>query len=212
VISGDAIAVFSQAYKGSDEEKDDLLNAYEEYMGKWDNIYEVVMLSDPLEDEDRYRAIIDAAIEKGEAKAHAAYTDETKKQKALRMKRAQKSGKEAEELAKKLGVHDKLFGTGKATKKESGQDALAALIQKRQAGRGDFFDHLEAKYAAPQKGKAKGKGNGKGKKRSSADVESEDDGMPDEAAFQAAAARLKKPSQTDGAASEGGRKSKRTKH
>jgi DnaJ family protein C protein 9 len=202
VISGDAIETFSKAYKGSDEEKDDLLNAYEDYKGKWDKIYEVVMLSNPLEDEDRYRTIIDAAIEKGDAKPYKAYTDETKKQKDNRMKQARKAGKEAEELAKKLGVHDKLFGGGKGEKKESGHDALAALIQKRQAGRENFFDHLEAKYAEPKKGRSK--------KRASEDVEEEEeeDGMPSEEAFQAAAARLKKGKK----ASEGGRQSKRVKH
>lgn len=164
------------------------------------------MLSNPLEDEDRYRVIIDAAIENGDAKAHKAYTDETPKQKENRMKKARKAEKEAEALAKKLGVHDKISGGGKGGKKESSGDALAALIQKRQAGRGNFFDHLEAKYAEPKKPR--------GRKRASGEIEDEEeDGMPSEEAFQAAAAKLKKgKAKTSGEASEGGRKSKRAKH
>lgn len=164
------------------------------------------MLSNPLEDEDRYRAIIDVAIENGDANAHKAYTDETPKQKESRMKQARKAGKEAEALAKKLGVHEKIFGGGKGGKKESGEDALAALIQKRQAGRGSFFDHLEAKYAEPKKSR--------GKKRASEEIDDdeEEEGMPSEEAFQAAAAKLKKgKAKTNGESSEGGRKSKRAK-
>jgi DnaJ family protein C protein 9 len=78
----------------------------------------------------------------------------------------------AEKIAKK-----------KSAKKDGGLDSLAALIQSRQASRGNFFDALEAKYAsAPGNGK-----KGKGKKRANEEVEEE----PSEEAFQAAAARLK---------------------
>jgi DnaJ family protein C protein 9 len=83
----------------------------------------------------------------------------------------------------------------------AGMGDLAALIQKRQADRGGFLDHLEAKYKAQEKSSKKGK---KGKKRSS--DEDDEGGMPSEEAFQAAAARLK-----NGTA-ESGRKTKRTKH
>jgi DnaJ family protein C protein 9 len=200
VITAESIEIFSRGYKGSDEEKDDLLNAYEKFKGRWGGIYQTVMLSDPLVDEERYRVIIDEAIESGEVKAHKAYTKESEKAKENRMKAARREGKEAEEHAKKIGVHDKLFGK-KDGKSGSSEDALAALIQKRQAGRSSFLDNLEAKYAAQEK-KSKGK---KGKKRGS-DDEDDEGGMPSEEAFQAAAARLK-----NGTA-ESGRKTKRTKH
>ncbi|KAE9370316.1 DnaJ-domain-containing protein [Stipitochalara longipes BDJ] len=198
VITTESIEAFSRQYKGSDEEKDDLLNAYEKFKGSWGKIYATVMLSNPLEDEDRYRVIIDEAIEKGEVKAHKAYTQETKVAKERRMKDARKEGKEAEEYAEKLGLKDKLNGK----KADGGLGDLAALIQKRQAGRGNFLDHLEAKYKAEAK-KPKGK---RGKKRVSEDEEDDEGDMPSEEAFQAAAARLKT------GAAEGGRKTKRTKH
>jgi DnaJ family protein C protein 9 len=198
VITTESIEAFSRQYKGSDEEKDDLLNAYEKFKGNWVRIYGTVMLSDPLEDEDRYRVIIDEAIEKGEVKAHKAYTEETQKAKEKRMESARRQGKEAEAYAEKLGLKDKLNGK----KADGGLGDLAALIQKRQAGRGNFLDHLEAKYKAEAK-KPKGK---KGKKRVSEDEEDDDGDMPSEEAFQAAAARLKK------GPAESGRKTKRTKH
>ena len=202
VVTSEAIEQFSRGYKNSVEEKDDVLSAYEQFKGKWHGIYSTVMLSDPLEDEDRFRGYIDEAIEKGEVEAFKAYTDETDAAKGRRMKEARREGKEAMEYAKKLGVDEKLFGKGKGSKEESSEDALAALIQKRQAGRGNFFADLEAKYA-PKPKKPQGK---KGKKRASEDEAEDEDGMPSEKAFQAAAARLK-----NGSEAAGGRKAKRTR-
>ncbi|RDW88819.1 hypothetical protein BP6252_00851 [Coleophoma cylindrospora] len=199
VISGDAIKKFSDSYKGSDEEKDDLLNAYESHKGRMSKIYGVVMLSDPLEDEERFRNIIDAAIESGDVKAYKAYVNETEKSKEARMQDARNEGKEAMEYAKELGVEDKLFGTGKGGKDKGGEDALAALILKRQAGRSSFLDDLEAKYANP---KAKSK---KSKKRAS--EAEEENGMPTEEEFQKAAEKLK----SNSSSSTDGKKSKRIK-
>lgn len=157
-----------------------MLVAYEEHKGKMDQVYESVMLSDVLEDDERFRSIIDAAIKSGDVPPFTAYTKESAKSKAARVKAAKAEGQGAEEYAKELGVHDKLFGNkkkGKKNKKDDEMD-LAALIQQNQAKRANFLQDLEAKYAAPSKTKT-------GKKRV---VEEE----PSEEAFQAAAARLKK--------------------
>ena len=211
IITPDAIEAFKKSFKGSDEEKDAVLVAYEEKKGKWAHIYESVMLSDPLEDEERYRGWIDEAIASGDVEAYTAYSKESKAAKTARMKAAKSEAKEAEEYARELGVHDKLFGEkkGKKGKKASAEDSLAALIQSRQASRGGFFDQLEAKYAPSAKKATKAtKGKGKGKKRGSEEVEEEFEGFedePSEEAFQAAAARLKKPKD------DGERKSKRVK-
>ncbi|KAK6956973.1 hypothetical protein Daesc_002256 [Daldinia eschscholtzii] len=186
-VTADAIEKFAKQYKGSDEEKDDILIAYEEYKGKMDKIYESVMLSDVLEDDERFRAIIDEAISNKDVPAFKAYTQESKKSKEARIKAAQKESVEAEEYAKELGVHDKLFGKkdkkdGKGKgKKGSSEDDLAALIRSNQQGRANFLDNLAAKYGATPGAK-------KGKKRASPEEE------PSEEAFQAAAARLKKKS------------------
>lgn len=182
-ITTDAIEKVAKQYKGSDEERDDLLIAYEQYKGKMDKIYESVLLSDVLEDDERFRAIIDGAIASKDVPAFKAYTHESKKSKEARLKAAQAEGTEAEEYAKELGVHDKLFGSkgkkeGKG-KKGSSEDDLAALIRRNQQGRSNFLDNLAAKYGATSSPK-------KGKKRAVPDDE------PSEEAFQAAAARLKK--------------------
>jgi len=161
VISGEAIERFAEEYKGSDEERDALLQAYEEHEGDMTQVYETVMTSDPALDDTRFREIINEAIERNEVQAHNKFTTESKKSINARIKRAQTAGKEAEEYAKEIGVHDKLFGSKKAGNKKGGggsdESGLAALIQQRQKGRaGNFLADLEAKYAPKSKGK-KGK-------------------------------------------------------
>ena len=203
VVTSDAIENFAKSYKGSDEEKDSVLAAYEAGKGKWGRIYEKVMLSNPLEDEERFRGYIDEAVEKGEATVYKAYAEESKSSRKKRMDAARREGTEAEEHAKKIGVYDKLFVKENAAgKKSSTEDSLKALIQGRQAGRqATFLDNLEAKYAGQQKGK------GKGKKR---DLGDDDEGEPSEEAFQAAAARLKNGK--GGGEASGRKKGKKAKH
>ena len=164
------------------------------------------MLSDPLQDEERYKEIIDESISKGEVEAYKAYTNETARAKEARMKAARNEGEEAMAYAKELGVEDKLFRKGKSGSKESSEAALSALIKKNQASRSSFLDQLEAKYTSNSKGsKAR-----KGKKRFSEEAEDDDGGMPSEEAFQKAAARLKSKT-LSGDETSGGRKSKRAK-
>ncbi|KAI0096730.1 DnaJ domain-containing protein [Nemania sp. FL0031] len=179
-ISNDAIEKFAAQYKNSDEERDDILVAYEEHEGNMDAIYESVMLSDVLQDDERFRKIIDEAIASKDVPAFKAYTKESKKSRQARIKAAKSEATEAEEYAKEMGIHDKLFNNKKGKKKESSEDALAALIRRNQQGRESFLDNLAAKYSAPP---TTGK---RGKKRRVEESE------PSEEAFQAAAARLKK--------------------
>jgi len=159
VITGDAIKEFAKGYKGSDEERDALLHAYEKHEGKMKLIFEDVMVSDELEDEERFQEIIREAIESGEVQDFNAFSKESEKSRRRRRERAERDGKEAEEHAKDIGVYDKLFGDGKAKGKgkgsaaSKGEDGLAALIQQRQKGRQDnFLADLEAKYAPKKKG------------------------------------------------------------
>ncbi|KAI1000756.1 hypothetical protein K3495_g7441 [Podosphaera aphanis] len=175
-VNGESIAQFTTSYKKSDEEKDDLLAAYTTYQGKWEKIYEVVMLSDPLEDEDRFRDIIDNAIKVGDVDSYKAYTEETDKAKKRRINAALKERKNAAKMATKAGKD-----ASRMSDATGGDDtsSLQALILKNQAGRSSFLDSLEAKYAALEKEpKAK-----KGRKRPSDE--------PSEEAFLATQARMK---------------------
>ncbi|KAF2151069.1 DnaJ-domain-containing protein [Myriangium duriaei CBS 260.36] len=161
VISADAIEEVRKEYQGSEEEREAVLAAYTEAKGDMNGVFEGVMLSDVEVDEERFRSMIEEAIEKGEVEGYKKFTKETEKSKVERKKRARAEAKEAEEMAEELGVKEKLFGKagGKGKKKESGEDALKSLIQQRQQGRADnFLADLEAKYAPKKKGKAAKRG------------------------------------------------------
>ncbi|KAJ9612924.1 hypothetical protein H2200_002865 [Cladophialophora chaetospira] len=162
VVRGDMIEQVKKEYQGTEEEREDVLAAYEQGDGDMDAVFESVMCSEVLLDEERFRNIIDDAIAQGEVKPYKRYTKETKKTRDKRQANARKEEAEALELAREMGVEDKLFGkkgagTKKSTKGEDDTDALKALIQQRQQGRAqNFFDDLEAKYGAgPKKGKRK---------------------------------------------------------
>lgn len=175
IVTAEAVEKFKQEYKGGDEERNDLLDAYRRFKGNMNAMYQVVMLSNPLEDEDRFRAILDAAIKDGTIPAEKKYTEESEKSRQNRMKNAQKEADQAEGAAKEAE------GSKKKKKKDQGSGDLgdlAALIQQRKKGRAEsFFDQLEAKYAPDSK---------KGKKRAPPVDE------PPEEAFQRTASRAKK--------------------
>ena len=155
VVSDEAIDKIKKEYRGSDEEKDDLLKAYEKHKGDMDKIYDTVMCSDVLEDDERFRKILDDALAAEEMPSYKKYTHESATKRQKRMKKARIEEAEAMELAEELGVKEKLFGgskNGKKAKKGKDDEAdLAALIQQRQKGRAEnFLQDLEAKYATPK--------------------------------------------------------------
>ena len=163
-VDEDAIEQFRKEYQGSDEEKDDVLAAYTKFKGSMDDVYEHVMLSNVLNDDVRFRKIIDDAIENELVIGFKAYTQEAQGTKKKRTKKARDEAKEAEAYAKELNVpanffgdRDDMPGDKKGRKKQNADDALKEMIQQRQQGRQqNFFDMLEAKYADPkQKKKAK---------------------------------------------------------
>ena len=174
-VTWDKINDFAGKYKGSDEERQDVLSAFRRCKGNMTKLFREVMLCNVLDDEERFRTILDGAIADGEVEAYDAYVNEPEKKRQVRRKQAEKDAREAEKHAKDMGLN----GHKKERKEKgtSGEDDLAAMIQQRQKGRAaNFLDDLEAKYAAP---KAK-----KGRKRPSEE--------PPEEAFQKMGAKAKK--------------------
>ena len=189
-VTGETLNNLKETYQNSEEERRDVLKAYKAYKGKLNKVFKIVLLSNPLEDEDRFRGYIDSAIKDGEVEAFPEYVNEDAKKKTSRHANARKEAKEAKEYAIKIGVYEDLLGNGngKSSKKRKGDDesALAALIQQRSKGRAaNIIDQLEAKYGKGKKGAAKGK---TGKKRS---MEEEPHDEPPEEAFRKTAARQK---------------------
>ncbi|KAI4203312.1 MAG: hypothetical protein LQ350_002009 [Teloschistes chrysophthalmus] len=164
---------FSASYKCSEEEKNHLLAAYTKYEGKMNRIYEAVMLSNPLDDEQRFQAIITDAISLGQVQSYDAFAKETQKSKDARMETARREAREAEDEKKINKTYQSIFG-GDGKGGRGGTNDLAAMIQGRQQERQNgFMERMEAKYGGG--GKTAG---GKGKKRKQEETE------PDEAAFE----------------------------
>lgn len=175
---------FKSNYQGSAEERRDVLAAYTSSEGDLNNVFNTVMLSNPLDDEERFRKYIDRAIEVGEVEGHDAYTNEKKTEKVSRHLKAKREAAEAEKHAKSLGLNgvQKSGKKGSTKNDETGLADLADLIQQRSKSRAaNFLDDLEAKYAAPKKG---------GVKSQSAEKRKSDE--PPEEAFQKTGARQKK--------------------
>lgn len=176
-ITKEDVEQFADMYKNSDEEKEHILKAYTRGKGNMDVVYEMVMTSDVLEDDTRFRGIIDEAIAAGEVEAFKKYTEETDKSKERRIKRAEREAKEAEEELTKIEKKNAAKSKKGNSKKGNDDDSLMALIQQRQKSGASMFDHLEEKY---------GKDTKVGSKKRSAMEE------PPEEAFAATAERLKK--------------------
>lgn len=156
VVNEETINKFSDEYKGSEEERGHVLEAYAKVKGNMARLYDYVMLSDMLDDEDRFRGIIDKATENGEVESFKKYTEESESSIQKRLdrerRRKEKESKEAEEAAEEIKEKDKGPSKKKGKKDDGDIGDLAALIQQRQKGRAEnFFDNLEAKYAPKSK-------------------------------------------------------------
>lgn len=179
-------------YQGSAEEIDDLKAAYIKTQGSIAEMMTYIAHS-THDDEARFIVAVSGMIAKGDLPAFATWESSTKDEKArlVRETQGKKEAREAEKLAKELGVWDEFYGSGEAgprkgkgkgkgngkgkgkEKGEPAQDggpededdhsALQALIlKKRQRNMDGFFDGLAAKYADTE---SDAKSRTKGKKR-----------------------------------------------
>lgn len=128
---------FEKKYKGSDEEREDVIRLYVQHQGDMDAIT-VSALCCSQEDEPRLCSIIQAAIDSGEVTSFPAFTQESDKKKRARRKRADRERQEAEEMQKEMGLGDE-------------DDSLMKMLKQKQKSReqnfNSFLSDLEAKYA-----------------------------------------------------------------
>ncbi|KAM3862696.1 dnaJ homolog subfamily C member 9 [Diretmus argenteus] len=145
------IQEFESKYKGSEEEREDVIQLYIQHQGDMDAITASALCCSQ-DDEPRLCSILRSAIKAGEITAFPAFTRESDKKKKARKKRADKEREEAEEMQKELGLGDQ-------------EDSLAMVLKQRQQSReqnfNSFLSDLEAKYAnkggKPQKGQKRKK-------------------------------------------------------
>lgn len=160
---------------GSQEEIEDLKEVYETTKGDLNEIMAHIPHS-THDDEPRFITIITDLIKKKELKSTTTWNSSSKDEKAkmIRKKGAEREAKEAEDLAKELGVWDEFYGSGKASERKRGKgkgkgkggdgeddgdhSVLQALILKKKEKNTDaFFDSLAAKYAEPSSKKSRNK-------------------------------------------------------
>jgi len=135
---------FEKEYRESEEERNDIKQAYLDSEGFMGAVLDRVMCS-RVEDEERFRTIIEEMIDNNEVEDLPGFRNEAPAKKKARQKAATKEAKEAEKAKSALGLND--------------ENSLANMIMQRQANRGQqmdsFLDGLAEKYGKPKKGKKK---------------------------------------------------------
>lgn len=207
-VNADTLDEFKAKYQNSNEERDDILEAYSNTKGHLAEMVDHVPYMSLRHDRERIEEIVEKAIKAKEVKRTKQW-DATRRDDAL-LKAAEK--KEAEEeqeaiqMAREMGVYDALFGDqatkaksrasgqGRAKKRkqageEEGEDlsSLQSLIVKRNQARGGRMDNLIAKLEAEAATK---KSNKKGKGQRKAEAEPVDVGEPSEEEFARIQARM----------------------
>ena len=128
---------FSVKYKHSADEKEDIKKLYVKFEGDMDLIMESLMLAE-IEEESRYRQIINEMIEAEEVPAFKIFTDEPKKKAAARKRRYEKEAKDAKAMEGGNSLADL-------------EAAILARHRDRARQNDTFLANLEAKYSKPTK-------------------------------------------------------------
>lgn len=175
VVTEEQIETVLSEYRGSTDEKNDVLKWYVQCEGDMDEMLDSI-IGAREEDVDRYVAIVQQALQSGAVKPFAIFTKvygtsekpPSKKGSAVasaaRSARASKAAKEAAEaeamLAEMQAAHVKKHGGGAGGGKPSLMDMLAARQQSREDAFSSAIASLEARY-----GGAGGSGKAAGSKR-----------------------------------------------
>ncbi|KAG4915960.1 hypothetical protein JHK82_053595 [Glycine max] len=124
------IEEFEANYRGSDSEKNDLIDLYKKCKGNMNRLFCSMLCSDPKLDSHRFKDILDEAIASGELKAKKAY---------------QKWAKEVSEIKPPTNP----LRRREKSNKQSETDLCAIIAQRRNERKGQFdlmFSSLVSKY------------------------------------------------------------------
>ncbi|RVE54076.1 hypothetical protein evm_001199 [Chilo suppressalis] len=150
-ITIDDIKAYEKKYVGSEEERNDLKEAYLAGKGDMDYICDQVQFA-RSEHEPRIRKILNELIEKKEIPSYKIFTHEPAKKRQRRLAKENCEANEAEELKNELGL-------------DSGANSLELMIKQKQQARAQqidtFLDDLAAKYGGKASKATKRKGTPK---------------------------------------------------
>ncbi|CAG8513250.1 7351_t:CDS:2 [Acaulospora morrowiae] len=146
VVNAESIEEFRASYQNSEEERNDLIEAYKKCEGDMEIIMQYIPCG-TVDDEKRFTKILKAAISSGEIPSYKKFTTSTSAvARAKRKKESESEAKEAEEMARKYGLDQKLLkGNGNE------EDGLKQIIQSRAEKRmSALMESLESKYGAEE--------------------------------------------------------------
>ncbi|KAG0246868.1 hypothetical protein B0O80DRAFT_300455 [Mortierella sp. GBAus27b] len=165
IVSEETIKEFEKTYRFSDEEKRDVVDAYVTYRGDIDGILSAVPVCS-YEDEERFRKIIQSAIDAKVVRKYKAFGGPVVDPKAAarRKRKAEAEAAEAEQLWKELGLERLKKQASTKRKRPSEQDEhqqynqgdaeseLQLMMQANARNREDTLKALMDKYT-PKKSK-----------------------------------------------------------
>eukprot|EP00879_Flechtneria_rotunda_P005897 GHRR01006203.1.p1 GENE.GHRR01006203.1~~GHRR01006203.1.p1 ORF type:complete len:359 (+),score=158.67 GHRR01006203.1:1460-2536(+) len=159
-VTEEDLDTFAVTYRGSGEERADLLKFYTDFNGDMPKVFEWLMLSRPELDSHRFRATLEQAITAGDIKP-------TKVYKKWSAKVAATLPPTADPLAPPIKA-DSNSKKGKSSKEAENSQALVTAIKSKERAFTGMLAALEAKYSGAGDST---KGKGKRKKHGAAGAE-----------------------------------------
>eukprot|EP00038_Savillea_parva_P012702 m.206405 g.206405 ORF g.206405 m.206405 type:complete len:287 (-) comp23363_c0_seq1:133-993(-) len=154
-VTTDLLDADKKNYQGSAEERGDVKAAYEKHKGDLTAIVENIMHSTVLDDEERFRTMIQEMIDAGELTSLPKFTQEPAKVSKERRRKAKKEAAEAEKALREIQAKN----TAKKTKgghagkaKAGGPLDITAMIRANQSKRGATFGSIFDKFGVPADG------------------------------------------------------------
>lgn len=83
-MTEEELEAFERSYKGSDEERRDVLHYYDKFAGNMNKVFAYVMCSEEVHDARRFADMLDGAIAKGEVEWYERYEPWRKRAKKKR--------------------------------------------------------------------------------------------------------------------------------
>ncbi|KAF9917061.1 hypothetical protein BX616_002040 [Lobosporangium transversale] len=161
IVNESTIKEFERTYRFSDEEKRDVIHAYVTYRGDMDGILSAVPVCS-YADEERFRKIIQSAIDAKVARKYKAFGGPVVDQKAAarRKREAEAEAAEAEQLWRELGLErlKKQVSTKRKHIEEhppepGSERELQLMMMQNHKNRQGAMDALIEKYSTPKKPK-----------------------------------------------------------
>ncbi|XP_058207656.1 chaperone protein dnaJ 6-like isoform X1 [Rhododendron vialii] len=156
------IEEFEANYRGSDSEKNDLIELYNKYKGHMNRLFCSMLCSDPKLDSHRFKDILDEAIASGDLQSTKAYQKWAEQVSATKpptspLRRRDKSKKESEDLYA-------IISQRRNQRKEQFDSFFSSIVSKYGGGEGPS-EPTEEEFEAAQKKVVSKKASGKAKRK-----------------------------------------------